>query len=153
FRGGLMEIRPDRLASGGVEGDHVVGALNGVHDAVDDQRGDLVLIERARLEYPLERQILGVIGRDLLELAVALAHAAAVVAQPVLRLLIGVEDAVERDRGDVGFAINGASASALSPSEGASNEGDGQEYRWCLHMYLSTGQRVGRVCIQVTQNR
>ena len=94
-------VDPEHASGGGIERHDVVRRQHRVHDAVDDERRRfefLVGLGRpARLEHPLQLQVLHVRRRDLRERAVAVAGQVPGVRQPVLRFLIGAENAVEGD--------------------------------------------------------
>ena len=101
LRRGLVLERPEGAAGDGVERDDLIRALHGralqrVEHAVHRQRGRLELLQRPGLPDPLQLQVLHVGRRDLRELAVALVEDRSRVAQPVLRLLVGAKQAVER---------------------------------------------------------
>ena len=97
FGRGNVGPGPEHAAGGGVERDDVIRCLDGIHDAVDNQRRGFELLERACLEDPLQFQIRDVGGRDLIQLGVAIAGHGAGVCQPVLRLFGGVKEPVEGD--------------------------------------------------------
>ena len=88
-------INPEDLPRCRLESKNVV-ALSGVHDAVDDQRRGLVVIEPSCLKHPLQLEALRIGGRDLGQLAVALAHVATGIREPVLWLLLRIQDALGR---------------------------------------------------------
>ena len=84
-----------------VEGDDFVDALRGralqrVQHAVDDERRRLEFLERLALPHPLQLEVLHVGRRDLRQRAVALVEQVLRIRQPVLRLFLGVLNAVER---------------------------------------------------------
>src|SRR4029453_14633055 len=83
----------------GIERHDIVGSLYGVHHTVYDERSGLELLEGGGLEDPLELEILHVGRRDLRQLTVSLTHEGAGIGEPVLRLLVGAEDAPERRLG------------------------------------------------------
>ena len=62
---------PEHATGRGVERDDVVGRWT-VHDAIDHQRRGLELLERARLEDPLQLEVLHVVRRNLRQGTVAL---------------------------------------------------------------------------------
>ena len=96
-RRGLMRVRPEHTARDRVEGDDIVGRLNGIENAIDDEGRRLEFFERARLPHPLQLQVPGVGRRDLRERAEALVEQRARVTEPVLGLPLGVQNAIERD--------------------------------------------------------
>ena len=53
IRRGLVLVEPEDAAGAGIEGDHVVGRLGQIHDAVDHQRRGLELLQALGLEDPL----------------------------------------------------------------------------------------------------
>ncbi len=69
-----MVVAPERTSSLGVESNDVVGRDGQVHDAIDDQRRRLELLQRIRLKDPAQPKIAGVRAVDLVERAVALAE-------------------------------------------------------------------------------
>ena len=98
----LVLERPEGAAGDGVERHHLIRALHRralqrVEHAVHRQRGRLELLQRPGLPDPLQLQVLHVGRRDLRQLAVPLVEDRARVAQPVLRFLVGAQQAVERD--------------------------------------------------------
>ena len=95
--GGVL-VDPEGAPGPRVERDDVVGPLREVHDAVHDERRGLPRAHDRALVGPLQLQVAGVGGRDLVERAVARAHERAVVRQPVLRLLGGIDEPLEGDR-------------------------------------------------------
>ncbi len=97
--GRRVRIDPEDLSGRRIERDDVV-ALRRVHDSVDDQRRRLVVVEPSSLEHPLQLEILDVCRRDLRELAVALAHVAAGIRQPVLRFLLRVQEPIRGHLGE-----------------------------------------------------
>ena len=94
---GRVVINPKHAAALGVNRDHIVGRLREVHDPIDNQRSGLEFLQRLRLKHPLQLEILDVCGVDLLERAIALAHVAAGVGQPVLRFAGRAQQAVGSD--------------------------------------------------------
>ena len=128
-------VGPEHPPGRGVERDDVVGRLDCVHHAVDDQGRRLEFFERARLEDPLELQIPDVVLRDLGEGAVALAEHRAGMRQPVVRLAGGVEETLpghlrversderEHDRQQGGSGFPGFRSSWFGSSQRA-NVGD-----------------------------
>ena len=93
-------VGPEDPSGGGIESDHVVGSLDRVHDPVHHQRRGFELLERSRLIDPLQFQVLHVLRSDLRERAMTLAHSGTGVGQPVLRLLVGAQDAIEGNLGE-----------------------------------------------------
>ena len=90
-----VSIRPENAPGHRIQRNHVIRRLHGVQDAVHHQRRGLVFFERPRLEHPLQFQVLYVLGRDLIQRRIALAHGCAGVGQPVLRLAAGGQNPVE----------------------------------------------------------
>ncbi|MDT7813533.1 MAG: hypothetical protein QOJ42_3449, partial [Acidobacteriaceae bacterium] len=64
-----------------------------------DQGRVLDLVPGVKDVHPLQLQVFHIFAIDLLEFAVSLARVATGVSKPVLRFLVGVEDAVIRDLG------------------------------------------------------
>ena len=93
---GVAEL-PEHAAGDRVERHDVVGALRHVHDAVDDDRARLPGAEHLVLEHPLHLKIGDVRGRDLVEAAVALTRVGAVVVDPVVRLVGGLQEPLRSD--------------------------------------------------------
>ncbi len=81
-----IRIRPEHTSRRRIYRDDVVGWLDGVHDAVDDQRRRLELLQRARLEHPLQLEALDVLSRDLRERTVPLPEHVAGVGRPLAGL-------------------------------------------------------------------
>src|SRR6516165_10366716 len=133
----LVEIPPDGFAGGGIEGEHVVDALDGVHDSIHYQRRDLVFLDRPGLEDPLQREVFGVVRSDLCESAMALTHQAAGIGEPVLRFLAGAEEPRERDAGNGSFVID-RSGKLLSPDQRRDRE---QQEHVCLHRRYLIAER------------
>ena len=101
FRGRLVLERPERAAGHRIERHHLIASLHGralqrVEHAIHGQCGRLELLQRPGLPDPLQLQVLHVRRRDLRQLAVALVEDRSRVAQPVLRFLVGAQQAVER---------------------------------------------------------
>jgi hypothetical protein len=94
---GLVMVGPEHAARRRVQRDDVVRRLHGIENAVDDERRCLELLERARLPDPLQLELADRPRIDLIEPAVALVVDRARIAQPVLRLAPGGDDALERD--------------------------------------------------------
>ena len=63
----LVAVGPEDAARGAVDGDHVVGRLDGVEHAVHGKRRRFEFLQRLRLEHPLQLQVLHVGRRDLRE--------------------------------------------------------------------------------------
>src|SRR4029450_130230 len=82
-----------------IERPDIVGSLYGVHHTVYHERSGLELLERPGLEDPLELEILHVGRRDLRQLTESLAHETAGIREPVLGLLVGAQDSLERHLG------------------------------------------------------
>ena len=107
---GTVRVGPEDSSGRRVECyDFVVGhgRLHDVHDPVDDDRRGFELgdaIHRADLQDPLEFEVLHVIRCDLGEQAVTLIEKAAAVRQPVLRLLVRIENSLEGNL----LAVDGA---------------------------------------------
>jgi hypothetical protein len=99
---------PDELAMIGIAGVDLVDrapAVHGVHEPVVDQRIDLVLgavladiLHAAQREGPDQAQVLDVVAIDLGELGIAGRAVVAVHHQPVLRLVLRVDEPVAVDR-------------------------------------------------------
>src|SRR4029453_17159742 len=98
-RRGRVRKHPEHAARCSIERHDIVGSLYGVHHTVYDERSGLELLEGPGLEDPLELEILDVGRRDLRQLTESLAHERAGIGEPVLRLLVGAEDVVERNLG------------------------------------------------------
>src|SRR5215510_1853734 len=100
-------LDPDELALVGVARIDLVDrapAVDGVHEAVVDERVDLVLgavladiLQAAQRQRPHHPQVLDVVAVDLGELGIALRAVIAVHHQPVLRLVLGVEQTLAVD--------------------------------------------------------
>ena len=92
-------VHPEHAPRRGVERDDVVRRKHGVHDAVDDEGGRLEFLCRlggtACLEDPLQLEVPDVPWGDLGEQTVAVAGKIPRVGQPVLRLAIRAQDAIE----------------------------------------------------------
>ena len=97
-RGVLVDVAPDLASGRGVEGVDAVPGGGEVHDAVRHERRALqAVLHHAGLERPGRLQAVHVAGVDLVERAVAHRTVGAAVDEPVLRLVVGVAQAVQRD--------------------------------------------------------
>ena len=90
-------IRPVDTSGGGIQSDHIVRGLDGVHDSVDNQRRGFELLKGSSLKDPLQLEVFHILWSDLAKRAVPLAIVVSGVREPVVRLLIGAKDAVKRD--------------------------------------------------------
>src|SRR4029453_12813936 len=98
-RRGRVRKHPEHAARCSIERHDIVGSLYGVHHTVYHERSGLELLERPGLEDPLELEILHVGRRDLRQLTVSLTHEGAGIREPVLGLLVGAQDSLERHLG------------------------------------------------------
>src|SRR5512135_859031 len=94
LRRGSIGIGPKRSTGNGIERNDVVRGLDGIHNAVHNKRRRLELLHRGGLEYPLKFELIHVVGSNLVERAVALARVRSRISEPVLRLPVGVQNAV-----------------------------------------------------------
>ena len=95
----LRDERPDHLAGRGVEREHAAVGAGVVEHAVGHERERLQAAgDAARRVHPGDLEVLDVRGVDLVERAVVPALVAAVVGQPVVRVLVGVLDPARIDR-------------------------------------------------------
>ena len=88
-------VAPEDAAELRVEGQHGVGRLGDVHDAVHHERRRLEDLQRLRLEDPLQLEAVDVVDGNLVEGRVAVAVVVARVGEPVVRLVGGVEQPLE----------------------------------------------------------
>ena len=112
-----MGVVPKHGSRRGIQCNDIIGVLDGIHDAVDHQRRRFGLLRGVRLIDPLQLQVLRIVRGDLCERTVPLAHWRTGVGQPVLWVLTGFEDAVERHirRGDLNLrALRAAATSATA---------------------------------------
>ena len=94
FRRNAIPECPVAAPCRGIERDDLT-VLHRIEHAVDDERGALHLVEISRAPHPLQREILRVVTRDLVQQAVSLARIAPAVGQPVLRLLLSRQAPIE----------------------------------------------------------
>ena len=93
----VVDVTPDLPPVGRVEGVDAVPGGGEIHHAVRHERRALqAVFEHAALERPRCLQVLDVAGVDLVEGAMAQRAVRAAVHQPVLRLVVGVAQALPR---------------------------------------------------------
>ena len=88
-------VNPEDAARDGVDSHHVVWRLDRVKDAIHHERRGFEFLQRMGLEDPLQLQIFHIGRGNLIERAITLAHQGTRISKPVLRFLIGLENAVE----------------------------------------------------------
>ena len=92
---GSVGIRPEDASGGGVQSDDVIRRLHGVHDSVYNQRRSFELFKRSSLKDPLQLEVFHILRSDLAKRAIPLPVVVSGVREPVVRLLIGAQDALK----------------------------------------------------------